>query len=75
MVVPPAREMDALLHLAREGDMRGLLRQATRLTELDQRYLPFADQLRHLAQRFESKAILKLGERHLEEAGEKGTGA
>jgi hypothetical protein len=58
--------MDVLLHLAREGDMRGLLRQATRLTELDQRYLPFADQLRHLAQRFESKAILKLVERHLE---------
>ena len=50
--------------------MRGLLRQATRLTELDQRYLPFANQLRLLAQGFESKAILRLVERHLEkEAG------
>jgi PAS domain S-box-containing protein len=66
LVVPPAWEMDILLRLAREGDMRGLLRQATRLTELDQRYLPFANQLRHLAQRFESKAILRLVERHLE---------
>jgi CheY-like chemotaxis protein len=66
LVVPPAREMDILLRLAREGDMRGLLRQATRLTELDQRYLPFANQLRLLAQRFESKAILRLVEQHLE---------
>ena len=66
LVAPPAQEMDILLRLAREGDMRGLLRQATRLTELDQRYLPFANQLRLLAQGFESKAILRLVERHLE---------
>jgi hypothetical protein len=62
--------MDILLRLAREGDMRGLLRQATRLTELDERYLPFASQLRLLAQGFESKAILSFVERYLEkEAG------
>jgi len=66
LVAPPAQEMDILLSLAREGDMRGLLRQATRLTELDQRYLPFANQLHLLARGFESKAILRLVERHLE---------
>jgi CheY-like chemotaxis protein len=66
LVAPPVHEMDILLRLAREGDMRGLLRQATRLTELDKRYLPFADQLRLLAQGFESKAVLKLVERYLE---------
>jgi CheY-like chemotaxis protein len=73
LVVPPAREMDILLRLAREGDMRGLLRQATRLTELDQRYLPFANQLCLLAKRFESKAILRFVEQSL--GKEKETGA
>src|SRR4051794_1165586 len=69
LIIPPAREMDILLRLAQEGDMRGLLRQATKLTELDERYLPFANQLRLLAQRFESKAILKFVERYLEKEG------
>jgi PAS domain S-box-containing protein len=69
LITPPAREMDILLRLAQEGDMRGLLRQATKLTELDERYLPFANQLRLLAQGFESKAILKFVERYLEKEG------
>jgi PAS domain S-box-containing protein len=69
LVVPSAPQMDILLRLAREGDMRGLLLQSTQLTELDERYLPFANQLRLLAQRFESKAILRFVERCLEKEG------
>jgi CheY-like chemotaxis protein len=69
LVIPSAREMDILLRLAQEGDMRGLLRRATKLTELDERYLPFANQLRLLAQGFESKAILRFVEQHLEKEG------
>jgi PAS domain S-box-containing protein len=65
-VAPPAQEMDILLRLAREGDMRGIVQQATHLAELDQRYLPFANQLRLLAQKYQSKSILSLVERYLE---------
>jgi hypothetical protein len=61
--------MEILLRLAREGDMRGLLQQAARLSEQDKRYLPFADQLRRLAQGFESKALLCFVEQYVEEAG------
>ena len=49
--------------------MRGLLRQAAQLAELDERYLPFADQLRLLAQGFESRLILKFVEHYLEKGG------
>jgi hypothetical protein len=34
--------------------------------ELEERYRPFADQLRLMAQGYQSKAILTLVERHLE---------
>jgi hypothetical protein len=64
--------MDILLRLAREGDMRSLLHQAAQLTELDERYLPFANQLRLLAQRFESKAILRFVEQSLGQEKEAG---
>jgi CheY-like chemotaxis protein len=72
LVVPPAREMEILLRLAREGDMRSLLQQAAQLTELDERYLPFANRLRLLAQRFESKAILRFVEQSLGKEKEAG---
>jgi PAS domain S-box-containing protein len=65
-IAPPAQEMDILLRLAREGDMRGILQKATHLAELDERYRLFANQLRFLAQKYQSKAILSLVERYLE---------
>ena len=43
-----------------------LQKHAQHLAELDERYRPFADQLRVLAKGYQSKAILSLVERHLE---------
>jgi hypothetical protein len=45
--------------------MRDIVQHAAHLTELDERYRPFADQLRLLAKGYQSKAILSLVERHL----------
>jgi len=42
--------------------MRDIIRHAAHLEELDQRYRPFAAQLRVLAQGYQSKAILDLVE-------------
>jgi hypothetical protein len=45
--------------------MRDIVQRAAHLTELDERYRPFADQLRLLAKGYQSKAILSLVEQHL----------
>ena len=66
LLAPPAQEMKILHRLAREGNMRDIAQRAAHLVELDERYRPFADQLRVLAKGYQSKAILSLVERHLE---------
>jgi hypothetical protein len=45
--------------------MRDIVRWAERVTELDARHRPFADQLRLLATGYQSKAIVALVERYL----------
>lgn len=65
LVVPPLEEMNILHRLAQEGSMRDIIRQAAHLEELDPRYRPFAEQLRALAQGYQSKAILDLVERYI----------
>lgn len=66
MIAPPLEEIEALLHLARLGDMRAIVQHATHVTELDERYRPFADHLCQLAKVFQSKAIVSFVERYLE---------
>ncbi|CAB3793023.1 Sensor histidine kinase RcsC [Paraburkholderia ultramafica] len=70
LVAPPPGEIDALHHLARLGDMRAIVQYATHLTELDERYRPFADHLCQLAKDYQSKAILRFVEQYLERTGE-----
>ncbi|HEX7634738.1 MAG TPA: ATP-binding protein, partial [Noviherbaspirillum sp.] len=65
LVAPPQQEMEVLYRLARRGNMQDILERAAYLTELDQRYGPFANQLRLLAKGYQSKAILSLVERYL----------
>jgi PAS domain S-box-containing protein len=65
LLAPPAQEMEILHRLAREGNMRDIVQRAAHLAELDERYRPFAEQLRLLAKGYQSKAILSLVERHL----------
>lgn len=65
LVVPPREEIEALHHLARMGDMRAIVQHATHLSELDERYGPFADHLCRLARDYRSKAILRFVERYV----------
>lgn len=65
LIAPPPDEIEALHHLARLGDMRGIVQHAARLTELDERYRPFADHLCQLAKDYRSKAILSFVKRYL----------
>lgn len=62
---PPLKEMRVLHHLAQQGSMRDIIRQAEYLAKLDDRYRPFAERLRRLAKAYQSKAIMDLVERYL----------
>jgi PAS domain S-box-containing protein len=65
LVAPPPQEMETLHRLALVGDMRAIVRQATHLTDLDERYRPFAARLCQLAKGYQSQAILSLVEQYL----------
>jgi CheY-like chemotaxis protein len=56
LVAPPAHELAVLHRLARE---------AAHLSELDGRYGAFADELKLLAKGYQSRAIVRLVERHI----------
>ncbi|KQV52299.1 hybrid sensor histidine kinase/response regulator [Massilia sp. Root335] len=63
VIVPPPDEIETLYQLARAGNMQSLCARADYLNDLDARYAPFAQQLRALAESYQSKAILALVER------------
>ena len=62
-IVLPPDEIETLYQLARLGNMQSLCARADYLKGLDPRYVPFAQQLRTLAENYQSKAILALVER------------
>ena len=63
-IAPPQEEIEQLYYLAKLGDMQRICSQADYLKELDSRYASFAQQLRHLAENYQSKAIVTLVERY-----------
>lgn len=71
MVLPPEDLLGELYGLARLGNMREILQWANRVETLDEHYRPFVNQLRVLAEGYQSKAILNLAKRYLDlESGE-----
>ncbi|SDR59482.1 ATP-binding protein [Paraburkholderia tuberum] len=66
LMAPPQGEIETLHYLARLGDMRAIVQHARHLSELDERYRPFADHLCRLAKAYRSKAILSFVEQYLE---------
>lgn len=59
LVTPSAEELAILLDLAMKGDLRGIIKQAAKLEELDDKLIPFAAHLRQLAKGFKGKQILE----------------
>jgi CheY-like chemotaxis protein len=57
LVVPPAREIEALWQLTRIGSMREIRERADYLRALDPAYAPFAARLDTLAQGYHSKEL------------------
>ena len=70
LTLPPREALEALHRLALTGNMRDIRQWATRLQSGDERYQPFADQLRVLAAGYQSRTILNLVKRYLETEGQ-----
>ncbi|HEX6705988.1 MAG TPA: ATP-binding protein [Albitalea sp.] len=70
MVAPPPEEMRVLVHLALIGNMRSIRERAEHLAALDPLYGAFADRLREMADRFQSRAILDFVREHQERVDE-----
>ena len=68
LVAPPVEEMEILHRLARLGNMQDILQRASYLSELDERYRPFAGQLSLLAKGYRSKAIVSLVQQYMEKS-------
>ena len=66
MVSPPQDQIEILLELARAGRMRAISRHAKQIIEQDERYRPFAERLHQLASGYQSPAVLRLIEQHME---------
>jgi hypothetical protein len=47
------------------GDIRGIQEQANRLEQLDEQFVPFAQQLRQLAKGFQEKQILEFVRKYM----------
>jgi signal transduction histidine kinase/DNA-binding NarL/FixJ family response regulator len=71
LIVPPPEELEVLYELAKLGSMRKIRERSVYLEEIDEKYLPFANKLKDLAQGFQEKAIVTLIEKYLNLEGAK----
>ncbi|WP_433975752.1 ATP-binding protein [Tunturiibacter lichenicola] len=62
--IPESAEMESLRGLAKAGNMRAIREKVDHLAALDPQYRPFADKITQLALGYQSKALLRLVEKH-----------
>ena len=68
-LAPPGRaQLDRLYRLAREGDMRAIRHLADEIEAADGAHAAFAQQLRQLAREYQSKALVELALKYVEDA-------
>jgi signal transduction histidine kinase/CheY-like chemotaxis protein len=63
-VIPEPAQMESLRKLAKAGNMRAIREQADQLATLNAEYRPFADRITQLARGYQTKALLRLVEKH-----------
>jgi len=66
LIPPPREDLAVLLDLARMGDMTAIMEHAERIRSLGEEFIPFAERLRALAERFEEQQILNLIRQYME---------
>lgn len=66
-VAPPESALAILYELAMMGDIKGICEQANEIRQLDEQFVPFAQQLLQLAEGFQEKQILEFVKRYIVE--------
>ncbi|NEP55562.1 MAG: GAF domain-containing protein [Symploca sp. SIO2G7] len=66
LVPPPVEELNMMYDLARKGLIDSLIEQTERLKKMDRQYLPFAEKIQTLAQKFKIKEIRQFIQQFLE---------
>ena len=67
-IIPPlAEELNILYDLARKGLIDSLSEEADKLKEIDNKYLPFAEEIQSLVQGFKIKQIRKFIKQYMDE--------
>ena len=64
-IPPPKEELAILLRLAKMGDLSAIMKRASHIKTLDEKYAPYADHLCELARNFEEGGILDLIKRSM----------
>ncbi|OUL35812.1 hypothetical protein BV372_09475 [Nostoc sp. T09] len=64
LVLPPQSEIEILYELVMKGNFKGIIKQATLITQMDHKYIPFAQHLHQLAKGFQDQEILALLQFH-----------
>ncbi|HAX80075.1 MAG TPA: hybrid sensor histidine kinase/response regulator [Cyanobacteria bacterium UBA11372] len=67
LMTPPPEEMKHLFELAIKGNMKGIIREAAKWEQLDERFVPFTEQLRQLAKGFQEKELLELISKYIKD--------
>ncbi|MEH2295486.1 response regulator [Nostoc sp.] len=57
LIAPPPEEIEQLFELAMRGNIKGIREQAQKLKLLDEKFIPFAEQLQQLAKSFQIDKI------------------
>lgn len=57
LIIPPPDQIAILFDFAMRGNVRKIVKQADKLEQSDERYTPFATELRNLAKQFKMKEI------------------
>lgn len=60
VVVPSAEDIEILYKLSKRGNLKGILREADRLEQLNEQFIPFSEHLRQLARGFQEKKLLEV---------------
>lgn len=60
VTVPSAEDMEVLYNLSKRGNLKGILREADRLEQLNEQFIPFAEHVRQLARGFQEKKLLEV---------------
>jgi DNA-binding NarL/FixJ family response regulator len=60
LVIPSPEELSTLYQAAKDGFMSDVQQEANRLKQLNPQYMPFANKLLELSQRFDDEGILSL---------------